>query len=84
MQGSTEHATTIRTCHRHPIRNQRKKRALAEARERSSALEAENASLLRQLDEQQREAYTVTEHFRQEVVSKNTEIARLQARGARG
>lgn len=78
--------------HTNPNRNQRKKKALAEARERCSQLAAENASLVQQLDEQRREGYTVTELFRSEVLAKNTQIAQLQvgtrrpcllARGAR-
>ncbi|KAI8465996.1 MAG: hypothetical protein J3K34DRAFT_74210 [Monoraphidium minutum] len=59
--------------------NQRKKKALAEAKGRCNHLAAENASLLAQLEEQQRDAYTVSEHFRAEVLAKNYEIAQLQA-----
>ena len=63
-------------------RNQRKKKALAETRERCNQLAAENDALLRQLEDQRREGYTVAEHFRSEVLAKNVQIAQLQVRAA--
>lgn len=64
--------------HNHTPRNQRKKRALAEAKERCGRLEAENAALLAQLEEQRAEGYAVVERFRGEVLAKNGQIAQLQ------
>ncbi len=59
-------------------RNQRKKKALVETKERCNRLASENALLLRQLEEQQREGYVVAEHFRSEVLAKNAQVAQLQ------
>ncbi len=60
-------------------RNQRKKRALADTKDRYHALLEENRQLLQRHEEAQKESYTVTEHLRSEIVTKNAAIIQLQA-----
>lgn len=58
--------------------NQRKKRALAEAKQKFNALAEENKTLLKQFDELQKETYEVTEALRRELLTKNEKIGTLE------
>lgn len=59
-------------------RNQRKKRALAEANHKFHTLADENQGLLREWEEAQAQNYEVAEHLRSEVVLKNDKIIELE------
>ncbi|KAG2495412.1 hypothetical protein HYH03_006360 [Edaphochlamys debaryana] len=58
--------------------NQRKKKALAETKNQFSKVADENRVLLKQLEDNQRENYQVTEHLRRELLAKTEHIASLE------
>ncbi|MEW5297752.1 MAG: hypothetical protein WDW36_000936 [Sanguina aurantia] len=58
--------------------NQRKKKALADSKVQFSRVADENRTLLRQLEDTQRENYEVTEHLRRELMAKAERIAMLE------
>lgn len=68
------HRPACRTC-----RNQRKKKALADTKTQYNKVTDENRTLLKQLDDTQRENYEVTEYLREELLSKTGRIAQLEA-----
>lgn len=62
-------------------RNQRKKAALADAKARCAALDADNTALAAELQSQRREARDAAEHLRGELLAKAAQVAQLQVGG---
>lgn len=60
-------------------RNQRKKKALADTKTQFNKLTGENKQLLKHLEDSQRENYEVTEYLRQELLTKNELVQKLEA-----
>jgi hypothetical protein len=64
-------------------RNQRKKKALADAKHQFARVADENRALARALEDTQQENYEVTEHLRLELLEKTQKIGELQAQLAK-
>ena len=60
-------------------RNQRKKRALSDMRDKYNTLLQEHNLLLRRHEESQQEGYEVAEHLRAELLDKGNQIMQLKA-----
>jgi 5'-deoxynucleotidase YfbR-like HD superfamily hydrolase len=59
-------------------RNQRKKKALADTKNQFVKVADENKTLVKQLEETQKDNYEVTEHLRTELLTKTQLIADLK------
>ncbi len=60
-------------------RNQRKKKALADQKNQFVKVADENKTLVKTLEDTQKDNYEVTEHLRTELLAKTQQIADLQA-----
>ncbi len=81
------HFGRVRTCDLPDIRcltiarrhrNQRKKKALADTKSQFAKVTEENKTLLKQLEDTQRENYEVTEFLRQELLQKTEKIVQME------
>ena len=63
-------------------RNQRKKKALADSKNQFVKVADENKTLVKTLEEAQKDNYEVTEHLRTELLTKTQQVADLKAQAA--